>query len=215
MVSPPQRPYQQALDCAFHALRNRPPSPLVLESLGARAVGDVIHVKALNHSLQVDRTRACVTVDGAAEKARIMWAVLVVHYLCAGDPPRDTRAVSFGAFQDGCSYASVFQKRITGRFLASIGRSVEGFVAAAERVGGIRIPGEAVGYRFNILPRVPIAIFRFEGDTELEAGASVVYQADSALLLPAEDRVVAADLLLDALAGKPITEPGGAHGYRT
>lgn len=60
--------------------------------------------------------------------------------------------------------------------------------------------------RFAVFPRVPIAFFRFEGDTELAAGASVVYQADAEFLLPAEDRVVAAELLLDALAGKPLAE---------
>jgi hypothetical protein len=66
-----------------------------------------------------------------------------------------------------------------------------------------------LGYRFDVFPRVPITIVRYEGDEEVAAGASIVYRADAGQLLPAEDRVVAAELLLDALAGKPVTESGG------
>ena len=214
MVKPPQRPYEQALERGFRALRARVP-PAGLDALGAEAGEGVIRVKALNHVLTVNLDRDGVTVDGDSVRARNAWAVLALHYLCAADAPRDTRPVSFGDFPDGLSYTSVFMQRIVGRFLATSGQSAERFIAAAERNGGMRLPGREVGYRFTVLPRVPIAFFRYEGDTEVTAGASVVYQADVGALLPAEDRVVAAEVLLDALVGKPMTEPGGQHADRT
>jgi len=165
-------------------------------------------VPALNRCLSVDLEQGRVTVDGFGP-ARPVWAVLAVHYLCAENLSPDPREVSFSYFQDCRSYLTVFGKRITARFLATSGRTAETFERLAGSVGGTRMNGAGTGYRFDVFPRIPVAILRYEGDDEVPAGASIVYQADAERLLPAEDRVVAAEVLLDTLAGKPMTETGG------
>ncbi|MCX6995600.1 MAG: DUF3786 domain-containing protein [Kiritimatiellaeota bacterium] len=80
------------------------------------------------------------------------------------------------------------------------------FAQAGAQFGGTHVPGRGTGYRFDIFPRLPVTLIRYEGDDEVGPGASVIYRADAERLLPAEDRVVAAELLLDALAGKPMSE---------
>ena len=172
--------------------------------------GGAIRLPVLNRRLCVDLERCLVWVYEAG-RARAAWAVLAVHYLCADGFMPDPRPVSFGYFQDCRSYLDVFGKRITQRFLATAGRTAAEFIRLAERAGGTRLPGSGTGYRFDVFPRVPIAIVRYEGDDELSPGASVVYRADAERLLPAEDRVVAAEVLLDQLAGKPMDETGGSH----
>jgi len=72
------------------------------------------------------------------------------------------------------------------------------------------IPGGMTGYRFEVFPRVPITIVRYEGDDELGPGAGVIYRMDAEHLLPAEDRVVIAELLLDVLSGRSIEQVPGA-----
>lgn len=163
----------------------------------------IVRLPALNRQLCIALESRCVQVESFGP-ARSAWAVLAVHYLCAADLVPDAREVSFGDFPDCRSYLSVFGKRITGRFLATSGRSAPQFAQAAATCGGVCVPGSAIGFRFDLFPRFPITILRYEGDDEIRPGASVVYRADAERLLPAEDRVVAAELLLDALAGKPM-----------
>ncbi len=202
---PRQRPYDQALQLGFDALSARPPSREKLASLGATITAGAIRVPALDRGLLVALDRRQVQIDGEGP-ARPAWAVLVVHYLCAAEFIPDSREVSFGYFQDCRSYLGVFGKRITARFLATSGRSGGEFERRAGQLAATRLPGAGIGFRFDVLPRVPISIVRYEGDEDIPAGASVVYRADAEQLLPAEDRVVAAELLLDVLSGKPMTE---------
>lgn len=203
---PKQRPYDQALQLGLDALQQRPPSAAALASLGAAAgAAGALRVPLLGRCCCVDVARRAVTFD-PGDRLRVTWAVLAVHYLAAGEVPPDGREVSFGYFTDCRSYLSVFGQRILGRFLATSGRSADRFSQLAEKLGATRLPATGLRYRFALLPRVPIDFIRYEGDDELSPGANVVYRADAERLLPAEDRVVAAELLLDALAGKPLTE---------
>jgi len=194
-------------------LSSRLPSPERLQSLGATLTERMIRIPALKRQLIIDLDQHQVRVDDSGP-ARPVWAVLVVHYLCAENLEPDFREVSFSYFQDCHSYLSVFGKRITARFLATSGRSAEEFVRLGEQFAGARVQGSGTGFRFDIFPRVPITLIRYEGDDEVSPGASIIYRADAERLLPAEDRVVAAELLLDILWGKPMTETEGLYAQR-
>ena len=211
---PVQQAYAQALALGFDQLLARPPDAAKCAALGAVTESGTIRLPVLNQRMLLDlrRREALVAESGPA---RSVWAVLAIHYLCAVDVTPDDRAVSFSYFRDCHTYLSVFGKRIVGRFLATSGRTAEQFAQRSEQLGGTRLAGSGVRYRFHVLPRVPIAIARYDGDEEVGPGASVVYQADAERLLPAEDRVVAAELLLDALSNRPMTENGGLHEERT
>lgn len=199
------RPYETAFVMGFDALLARMPSAENLEALGATLDSGVIALPVLNRRVLVNTRDREVYVEGHG-KARRAWALLVLHYLCAEDVSPDAREVSIGHFADCRGYLSVFGKRIIGRFLATAGRSGDQFIELSDRLGGTRLPGPGTSYRFDVLPRVPITIIRHEGDEELGPGANVIYRADIERLLPPEDRVVIAELLLDALSGKPIEE---------
>ncbi|MEI7899210.1 MAG: DUF3786 domain-containing protein [bacterium] len=210
---PLQRPYDQALQRGLDVLRSRVPSPERLQSLGAALTANAIRLPALNRHLSIDLEQRSVLVDGSGP-ARSVWAVLAVHYLCAENLAPDPQEVSFSYFQDCRSYLSVFGKRITERFLATSGRTAQEFVRLAEQLAGTRVPSSGTGYRFDVLPRVPVTLVRYEGDDEVPAGAGIIYRADVERLLPAEDRVVAAEVLLDVLSGKAMAENGGLHDRR-
>lgn len=200
-----QRAYDLALEMGFEALASRMPSDDRLRELGAVRQADTIRIPALSRSLVVDLGAKDVFVEGAG-RARRTWAVLAVHYLCAEDVSVDEREVAFAHFVESRGYLNVFEQRIVGRFLATTGRTEERFAETAEQLHAECLPGSGLRYRFDVLPRVLIVIARFEGDAELGPGASVIYRADLERLLPAEDRVVATELLLDSLSGKNIEE---------
>lgn len=216
---PPQRPYELAFRFAFEALRREEPSDDKLRALGAARNAGMIRIPALHECLLVDMNRQEVFVAGEADGesrkgARHAWALLSLHYLCAADLSVDAREVSFGYFTDSRGYESVFAKRVVGRFLAMTGKTRRQFEEASQQIRGRRLSGPGVGYEFCVLPRVPIVIVWHPGDQELGPAANVIYHADAAHLLPAEDRIVAAELLVDMLSGKPLTENGGSHAKR-
>ena len=218
-IPPRQRPYELALHLAFERLKRDGPSDAKLHALGAVRQEGMIRIPALAESLLIDLEGQDVFVaggDSGERRARAghAWALVALHHVCAADLRVDSRAVSFSEFTDCQGYVGVFAKRVIGRFLATSGRTREQFEAASLRIGGKRIAAPGVACAFNVLPRVPIIVVWHAGDEDLGAGANVIYHADAAHLLPAEDRIVAAELVIDALNGKQIAENGGAHAQR-
>lgn len=211
-IPPQQRPHELALRMAFDRLLRENPTDGKLGALGAVRRDGLIEIPALRERLLIDPEgrnvfRAGDNTGESRAPAGHAWALIALHHLCAADVRVDAREVAFGDFTDSMGYVRAFAGRIVGRFLATSGRSGEGFEAAARRIGGRRLPSPGVAFAFEVLPRVPLTLVRHEGDDELAPAAGVIYRADAAWLLPAEDRIVAAEILLDALKGKN----GGSH----
>lgn len=204
-IPPVQQPYEQAFGLGFDVLTSGELSADKLQALGASRNGEIIRVPVLRQALLLDPARREVLVEGSG-RAKLTWALLALHYLCADEVGLDTREVSLKHFADCRGYCTVFEKRIVERFLATSGRTRERFRELSEQLQATRVSSPGIGYRFDVLPRVPVTIVRHDEDEEFGASANVLYQADAGHLLPAEDRIVAAELLLDVLSGKPTEE---------
>ena len=202
---PRQRPHEQAVDLAFRQLETDEPAEEQLTALGGRREKSVIHLPALSRVLLVDVVRREVRVEGGG-KARPAWALLALHYLAAGDVAPRKQMVTLSHFSDCRGYLPVFEKRIIGRFLATVGRTDDQFRQAGVTLGAPWSANGGTAFTFPVLPRVPLIVIRYEADDEFAAGALVLYQEDARQLLPPEDRIVAAELLLDTLSGKPLDE---------
>ena len=204
-IPPRQEPLEQAFVLAFDALFSKQPSSEKLKTLGADLRQGMIRLPVFGQELTVNLANREVLV-GNKGRAKCKVALLVLHYLCADNTDLDAREVSLNHFADCRTYYSVFEKRIISRFLATIGRTREQFEQSSEHLYGIRTTGVGAAYRFDILPRVPIIVVRYDEDDEFGPSANIIYRADAGYLLPAEDRIVAAELLLDAMSGKPLEE---------
>jgi hypothetical protein len=198
---------------AFARLAAQPPPDDRLRALGALREAGTIRLPSLNQCLLVDPARQEVRAAGLG-RAKRAWALLALHYLAAEDAAPEPREVSFGHFPDSRGYLAVFAQRIVARFLATAGRTPERFVGASAAGGGEPLAGPGLGYRFSVLPRVPLVIIRYAGDEEVGPAANFIYRADAERLLPAEDRVVAAELLVDVLCGKNMLASGDDHEKR-
>jgi len=207
-VPPRQRPYELAISIGFDALLAYEQTPERLATLGASRQDAVIRLPALDQHLLIDTAERAVRVEGHGE-ARHHWALLALHYLSAGDLTEDPRKVTLAHFPDARGYLSVYNKRIIGRFLGTVGRTDAGFRQAAERVGATPIAWSGACYRFDVFPRLPITFIRYDGDEESPPGANIVYRADAGRLLPAEDRIVVAEVIIEILSGKPLYEGTG------
>ena len=201
----PSQHYAQAMALGFDQVQGDLPSAEQAASLGITVDGQRLRVPALDRELIVDcDTRTITLTDG--RPATEAWGILVLHYVQARNLQVDATPSSFAEFPDCQFYVSVFGGRIVNRFLYTIGRTAESFIEKGQALGATRLPGPDLSFRFAVFPTLPITITRFEGDDELPPGANVIYQADAVQVLPAEDRVVAAEQLLNVLAGKPMAE---------
>jgi len=204
-IPPKQRPYELALNVSFDALLARKQTLERLAKLGATRDGMTLRLPALDQHLVIDMDARDVLVEGQG-RARVNWALLALHYLSAGDLTEDAREVTLTHFADTRGYLSAYNKRIIGRFMGTVGRTDAGFRQAAGRVGATPIPWNGACYRFDVFPRLPITFIRYEGDDDFPPEANIVYRADAGLLLPPEDRIVAAEAIIEALSGRAISE---------
>lgn len=197
---PQQRPYEVAIRTAFRTVLEREWTTDRLFRLGVSLLARTICLSALDQRLLIHLDRQEVQVEGAGP-ARHDWTLLALHYLSATDLTEDDREVTLSHFADARGYLAVYDKRIIGRFLATVGATEERFRERAERLHAIAVPWSGTCFRFMIFPRVPLTVIRYEGDEEYPPGANFVYRADAEHLLPAEDRIVVAEALINTLSG--------------
>ncbi|MCX7015107.1 MAG: DUF3786 domain-containing protein [Candidatus Sumerlaeota bacterium] len=201
-MKPPEKQtnYQQAYERAFHAVRRRSRDDLI--ALGAREVGTVRYeLPVLDQVFLIDVGAGTVALsDGLGRAAsaplRIEWQILALRYLSAPAPRMDFgKWVSFAELPGAKVYDPVYRGRVLGRLVATAGRDRETFVEACQRLGAERFEGGDEGFRFQVFPRLPVAILWFAGDDELKPGVSFPYPDNILSFFSVEDVVVLSESL--------------------
>lgn len=112
-----------------------------------------------------------------------------------------TPATEFLTFREmpwGELYIQPFTGRVLTRAAFTFGTRIGAFRAAAERLGGLPLNHGDAAYEFRFLDEYRLRLLLWEGDDEFPPSAQLLYSANF-LNFAAEDRVVAGDLLLNAL----------------
>ena len=103
-------------------------------------------------------------------------------------------------------WGEVYIKPFTGRCLTrsayKFGTNIKGFKKGAEALGGIPVKHGDAGYRFDFIGGYSIQIFVWEGDDEFPPNAQILYSDNFEDGFSAEDRVVAAELLITAIGDR-------------
>jgi len=128
--------------------------------------------------------------------------IVVLHYLLTADgtPPAD-RWIAFRELPDGLFYAQAFaghaEALLAGRFGAEQGLAA--FHRAAAALGGTRLYLADASYRFQVFPRLAVAVLLWEGGDEFPAQARMLFDAHAGHYLPTEDLSGIGDLLAHRL----------------
>ena len=100
-------------------------------------------------------------------------------------------------------WGEVYHRSFSGRCLTraafAFGSRLEAFRAACEKIGGLPVNHGDAGYEFHFLLRYKMRILIWEGDEEFPPSAQILYSDNFAEGFTAEDRVVAADILISAI----------------
>ena len=100
-------------------------------------------------------------------------------------------------------WGEMYVKPFTGRALTraafTFGTRLDAFRAACEKMGAVKVSRGDAGYQFDFIGNYKIQILVWEGDDEFPPNAQILYSDNFTEGFTAEDRVVAADILISAI----------------
>ena len=99
----------------------------------------------------------------------------------------------------GENYEKAFSGRALTRAAFTFGHKPDAFRAACEKMGASPVKYGDAGYEFDFIGNYKIRIFIWAGDEEFPPSAQILYSDNFAEGFTAEDRAVAADLLIGAI----------------
>ncbi|MBR4017162.1 MAG: DUF3786 domain-containing protein [Oscillospiraceae bacterium] len=99
----------------------------------------------------------------------------------------------------GEMYITPYTGRVLTRAAFTFGFRLDGFRAAAEKMGATPVSHGDAGYLFELVGGYRMQILMWEGDEEFAPSAQVLYSDNFAQGFAAEDRVVAGDILISTI----------------
>ena len=96
-------------------------------------------------------------------------------------------------------YHIPYTGRILKRAAFAFGPRLSDFRTACEKTGGIPVEQGDAGFEFAFIGNFRMRIYVWEGDEEFPPGAQILYSDNFGAGFTAEDRVVAAEILISAI----------------
>ena len=126
--------------------------------------------------------------------------ILILHYLINADGvPLADSWIAFRELPDGRVYDAAFRQRANLRLAQAFGSDLDGFIAAAETLGGTRLAYGDASFLFPMFPRLRLAAVLYLADEEFPASANVLFDAAASHYLPTEDLAVLGGMLAGRL----------------
>ena len=126
--------------------------------------------------------------------------VLLLRLLLLGKPAPETEDFkSFSELPWGEVYQKPFSGRILNRAAFTFGTRLNDFRRAAEKLGGKPISQGDAAYEFRFTENYRLRLILWEADDEFPPSAQLLYSANFPLGFSADDRVIAAETLLNSL----------------
>lgn len=141
-----------------------------------------------------------VTRQDTGSPAKEALSLLLLHYLVHADGhPLAVCWVAFRELPDGLIYDQAFRRRVEPPLLAHFGDRPERLRVAATALGGEALPLGDLAFRFDALPKVPLALIWHRGDEEFPPAFSLLFDGAAGHYLPTEDLAVLGGMLVGAL----------------
>ena len=142
-------------------------------------------------------------LDESGQKLRVYQAIIVLHYLLGAKPFGPSgNWLTFRELDSGRFYYSAYEKRSIARLIEVFGSDAGLLVKAATQLGGEVIDIGDAGVRFDVFPKLPLAVVVWRGDAELSPSANILFDGSAGSILTTEDLVVVAGFV----AGKLVKQ---------
>jgi len=125
---------------------------------------------------------------------------LFLYYLTTADGTLPTGVwMAFRELPDGNFYAQAFQGYTGDRLVKAVGNDLESLVSAARKLEGFRLDFGDVAFRFDVLPRIPLALVYWLGDEEFSPSAQVLFDETASHYMPTDGLAVLSSYLINRL----------------
>jgi hypothetical protein len=122
--------------------------------------------------------------------------LVILHYLVtAGGTPPAGRLITFQQLPDGQSYYPTFFKRAVKPLLSAFAAHPALLKQSAQPLGGVAGGMGDVSVTFKALPRVELTLVIWQGDDELPAEGSILFDSSIGAYLPTEDITVLSEII--------------------
>jgi len=200
----PEETFGPALDKAVRDLRSLDPWLVALRSdtkyTRLTDASGQIEVRFWGKDYLVRYPEISVEEVETGQEPPIAIKILILHYLINADgTPLADFWVSFRELPGGRVYDAAFRERANFRLARAFGNDLDGFVAAAETLGGERLTYGDASFLFPIFPRLRLAVVLYLADEEFSASANVLFDAAASHYLPTEDLAVLGGMLAGRL----------------
>ena len=140
-------------------------------------------------------------LDGGSLPQLIIQTFMLRYLLESKEIPWLGQWKTFREMPWGEMYIKPFTGRALTRAAFTFGTRLDDFRAACEKMGATRVDHGDAGYQFDLIGNYKMQILVWEGDEEFPPNAQILYSDNFADGFTAEDRVVAADILIAAIKG--------------
>ena len=168
------------LDSLRQKLLPQYPAELAVRA-GAVFHASALHLPYWNKTVNLSWPDLQAVDEASGKPCSLFDTSLLLYYLSFADgTPLADRWVSFRELPGGGFYHQAFQGYSSDRLARSLGEAPDRYEAAARALGGLKLSGlSGLAYRFQPLPRFPLASILWVGDEEFPARASILFDAQA------------------------------------
>jgi hypothetical protein len=199
-----EKTYGLALEKAKQDLQGR--DPMMAAALSGAtydkltATGGRFRLTFWGEEYTVDYPEASVREEKSGQEPSIFIQILILHYLINADgTPSADKWISFRELPGGLGFDPAFQQHASQPLVRAFGHDAEGFIRAAEALGGERLTFGSASFLFRILPRQWVAVVLDLADEEFPAWVNILFDGAASHYLPTEDWAVVGELLSSRL----------------
>ena len=180
--------WQQGLQVAIARLPDINP-PVAAARSGCSYESGFFTVRLLGRTFRMAFPSGEVTEAEGETPASPWLRLILLHYLLTADGTAVADSwITYRLLPGAFLFDARFQDMGIRPLVQAFGTDIEGFQRAGEGLGGLPMSrtGDA-GFRFMVLPNIPMGVVLYLGDEEMPASAAVLFDASASHYLPTED----------------------------
>ena len=168
--------------------------------LGIDWNGETFRLGLMHRSYEISHPAYSIRALDGGSLPQLMIQTFMLRYLLESkEIPWLGQWKTFREMPWGEMYIKPFTGRALTRAAFTFGTRLDDFRAACEKMGATRVDHGDAGYQFDLIGNYKMQILVWEGDEEFPPNAQILYSDNFADGFTAEDRVVAADILIAAI----------------
>jgi len=206
-LTPRKIDYLTSLRIAWEELKKRDIRDVSLKS-GAYLLEDGLKLKYFEDYYIILKNQENIYIENKKDiDVSLRTQILLLHYLNTSDGKKSSGEwITYRQLPTGPFYYTAYEKRSIAILEKSFRDSQDALLQASLKLNGKRAEFGDMGFVFNVLPKISIALSFWKGDEEFSSKINLLFDSNITHYLPLEDIVVLCQELSIKLVFKNKTD---------